>query len=99
MTDVTSTQSLAYEESARAFQAIAAEVSDYSRRLLQDGTVTMGQIVRAKSPPEAINVWVAFGKRTVEEYLQQAAKITSMYSNVATQQSVALQTLLVPHRK
>jgi hypothetical protein len=82
-------------ENTRALQAIAAEVSDYSKRLVEDGTMTLAQVVQSHSLPEAFNVLAAFGKRTAQEYVQQWTKIASMYQAAAHQQSVALQAVFM----
>ena len=85
-----------YTESTRAFQAIAAEIGDYSKRLLEDGTATMSQLATAKSPPDAFDVWAAFHKRMAKDYLQQMSKLAGMYSSVAKEQTAAFQAMVTP---
>ena len=89
----------AYNESARAFQAVAAEIGDYSRSLFADSAATMTQMAAAKSPPEAFSVWAAFNKRATQEYVQQMTKLAGMYSNVAKDQTAAFQALIAPPQR
>lgn len=84
------------DASTRSLQAIAAEVGDYSRRLFEDGTSTMGQLAHAKSVPDAFGVIGAFHKRTGEEYVQAMSRIASMYTEAARQQTLAFQSLMAP---
>lgn len=83
-------------EATRAFNAISAELSDYSQRLLADGTATFSQLASAKSVPEYMSVMSAFTKRAMEEGVQQMLRMGSMYASAASDQTRAVQALLLP---
>ena len=85
-----------HDERARSLQAIAAEVGDYSRRLMEDGTSALGQLAHAKSVPDALGVIGAFNKRTGEEYVMAMSRIATMYAEAARQQTLALQAFMMP---
>lgn len=85
----------AMDEAARAFQAMTAEFGDYSQRLLADGTATMGQLAEAKTMPEYMDVMTAFTKRAMEESVQQMLRMSNMYASVASDQTRAVQALML----
>ena len=82
------------EESTRGLHAIAAEAGDYSRRLIEDGTSTFGQMAHARSMPEVLTALGAFNKRTGEEYMQHVTRLGAMYAEVARHQSQAMQAFM-----
>ena len=88
----------AINEATRAFQAITAELGDYSQRLLSDGTVTLSQLTAAKTVPEYVCVMAAFSKRAMEESVQQMLRMGSMYASAANDQTRAVQSLLFTGR-
>jgi hypothetical protein len=83
-------------EVTRAFNAISAELGDYSQRLLADGTATFSQLASAQTVPEYMGVISAFTKRAMEEGVQQMLRMGSMYASAASDQTRALQALLLP---
>jgi hypothetical protein len=83
-------------DSARAMQAIAAEVADYSERLLSDGAATVAQMATATSMTDAFQIIAAFQKRTLEETAQQSSRLLSLYSAAVQIQTRALETMLMP---
>lgn len=84
------------EQSSRAYHAIAAELHDYSERLIADGTTTFNDMVHAGTPTEWIELMSAFSKRAFEENVQQMARIANMYASAASEQTRAIQSLLLP---
>lgn len=83
-----------FNESSRSMYAITAEVGDYSRRLVEDGTTTFTQIAHAQSVQDAFGAIGAFNKRTSEEYAQHMHRLASMFAEAARQQTLAMQALL-----
>ena len=47
----------------KGWQAIAAEITDYSKRSFEDGTQTMEKLMTAKSVEQAVEIHTTFAKR------------------------------------
>jgi len=67
----------------KGWQAIAAEMTDYSKRAFEDGTATFEKLASAKSLEQAFEIQSSFAKRAYEDYMQQLTKIGGMYSSLA----------------
>lgn len=67
----------------KSWQAIAAEMSDYTKRSFEDGTATFEKLISAKSLDQALEIQTSFAKRSYDEYMQQMSKIQGMYANLA----------------
>lgn len=65
------------------WQAIAAEMTDYSKRAFEDGTATFKQLSSAKSIEQAFEIQQSYAKRAYEDYMHQMNKIGGMYSTFA----------------
>ena len=65
------------------WQAIAAEMSDYSKRTFEDGTATFEKLLGAKSLEQAFEIQTSFAKRAYDDYMHQMTKIGGMYTNLA----------------
>jgi len=84
-----------FSETTRAFQAIAAEASDYALRFVADGSTALGQMSSAKSVPEYLDVVAAFSKKAYEENIEQMTRISSMYASAASDHARAMQALMM----
>ncbi|MBX9862070.1 MAG: phasin family protein [Hyphomicrobium sp.] len=67
----------------KGWQAIAAEMTDYSKRAFEDGTATFEKLVSAKSVEQAVEIQTSFAKRAYDDYMHQLSKIGGMYSSLA----------------
>lgn len=67
----------------KGWQAIAAEMSDYTKRSFEEGTATFEKLVSAKSLEQAMEIQTSYAKRAYEEWMQQLNRIGGMYSNLA----------------
>lgn len=67
----------------KGWQAIAAEMTDYSKRAFEDGTATFEKLAAAKSLEQALEIQSSFAKRAYEDYMHQLTKIGGMYTNLA----------------
>lgn len=70
-------------EWTKNWQAITAEMTDYTKRSFEDGTSTMEKLMSAKSPEQAFEIQSAFAKRAYDEYMHQMTKIGGMYTELA----------------
>ncbi|HKZ96645.1 MAG TPA: phasin family protein [Hyphomicrobiaceae bacterium] len=67
----------------KGWQAIAAEMSDYSKRAFEDGTATFEKLLSAKSLEQAFEIQTTYAKRAYDEYMHQMTKLGAMYTSLA----------------
>ena len=72
-----------FGEWQKGWQAIASEVTDYSKRSFEDGTHTMEKLMSVKSVEQAVEIQTSYAKRQYEEYMHQWQKIGGMYAEFA----------------
>ncbi len=72
-----------FGEWTKSWQAIAAEMTDYSKRSFEDGTQTMEKLMSARSIEQAFEIQSSYAKRAYEDYMHQLQKIAGMYSEFA----------------
>jgi len=73
----------AFGEWNKGWQAIAAEMTDYSKRSFEDSTQTFEKLLGAKSLEQAVEIQTSFAKRAYEDYMHQLQKLGGMYSEFA----------------
>ena len=67
----------------KSWQAIATEMTDYSKRSFEDGVATFQKLATAKSVPEVVEIQTTYAKSAYENYMQQMTKIGAMYQSFA----------------
>ena len=72
-----------FGEMNKGFQAIAAEVTDYSKKAFEDGTRAFEQLVGAKSFEQAWEIQSQYAKKAFDAYIAQASKLGEMYVELA----------------
>ena len=72
-----------YGDWNKGWQAIAAEMSDYSKRAFEDGTATFEKLLSAKSLEQAFEIQTTYAKRAYDEYMHQMTKLGAMYTSLA----------------
>ena len=72
-----------YDEWNRNWQAIAAEMGDYTKRSFEEGSATLEKLMGSKSVVKAIEIQRSYAQRAYDDYMQQASKIGGMYANMA----------------
>lgn len=70
-------------EMAKGWQAIAVEVSDYTKRTVENNTAHMERLMSAKSIEQAVELQQSFAKRAYDDYMAQVAKVNGLYANLA----------------
>ena len=73
----------AFGEWNKGWQAIAAEMSDYTKRSFEEGTATFEKLISAKSVEQAVEIQTNYAKRAYDEYMHQVNKIGGMYASMA----------------
>ena len=72
-----------FGEVNKGFQAITAEVTDYSKKAFEESTRAFQQLIGAKSIEQAIEIQSQFAKKTFEAYVAQMSKLGEMYVGLA----------------
>jgi hypothetical protein len=70
-------------EWGKSWQAIAAEMTDYTKRSFEDGTHTFEKLLSAKSLEQAFEIQSSYAKRAYDDYMQQVTKLGGMYAELA----------------
>jgi len=72
-----------FGEMNKGFQAIAAEVTDYSKKAFEDSTRAFEQLVGAKSIEQAVEIQSQYAKKAYDTYMAEMSKIGEMYVGLA----------------
>ena len=67
----------------KGFQAIAATVTDYSKKAFEDGTRAFEQLVGAKSFEQVLEIQSQYVKKAFDGYIAQSSKLGEMYIDLA----------------
>jgi len=67
----------------KGWQAIAAEMTDYTKRSFEDSTATFEKLLGAKSMEQAFEIQTTYAKRAYDDYMHQMTKIGTMYADLA----------------
>jgi hypothetical protein len=65
------------------WQAIATEMTDYTKRSFEDGTATFQKLASARDMQQIMEIQAAYAKRAYENYMEQLSKIGAMYQSFA----------------
>jgi hypothetical protein len=68
---------------SKGFQAIAAEVADYSKKSFEQSTATLEKLMGAKSVDKAMEVQSDYIKTAYEGFVAEATKIGELYADIA----------------
>src|SRR5262245_56001512 len=72
-----------FGEMNKGFQAIAAEVTDYSKKAFEDSTRCFEQLIGAKSVEQAVEIQSQYAKKAYDTYIAEMSKIGEMYVGLA----------------
>jgi hypothetical protein len=67
----------------KGFQAIAAELTDYSKKAFEDGTRAFEQLMGAKTFEQAIEIQSQYAKKAYDTYMAEMSKLGEMYVGLA----------------
>ena len=79
---------------SKHFQAIAAEVADYSKKSFEESTAAMEKLMGAKSVEKAIEVQTDFVKSAYEGFVSEATKLGDLYQDFAKETYKPFETAL-----
>ena len=72
-----------FGEMNKGFQAIAAEVTDYSKKAFEDSTRAFEQLIGAKSVEQAVEIQSTYAKKAYDNYVAEVSKLGEMYAGLA----------------
>ncbi len=72
-----------YASLTKAFQAIATEAADYSKKTFEDSVAHFEKISTVKSVEAAFELQTSYVKTAYEGYVAEATKIGEMYADLA----------------
>ena len=67
----------------KSWQAIATEMTDYSKRSFEDGTATFQKLASARDMQQVMEIQTTYAKRAYEDYMHQMSNIGAMYQSFA----------------
>jgi hypothetical protein len=68
---------------SRGYQAIAAEVTNYSKKSFEDGTAAVERLLGAKTLEKAIEIQSEYVKTAYEGFVTEATKLGELYADIA----------------
>jgi phasin family protein len=75
----------AFGATSKGFQAIAAEVTNYSKKSFEDGTAVVERLLGAKTLEKAIEIQSEYAKTAYEGFVAEATKLGELYADLAKQ--------------
>ena len=72
-----------FAEVNKGFQALAAEMTDYSKRTFDDSCRAWEQLVGAKSFERAFEIQSQYAKQAYDSYISEMSKLGEMYVSLA----------------
>jgi hypothetical protein len=72
-----------FGEVNKGFQAIAAEVTDYSKEVFDDGMRAWEQRLGVKSFDQAIRIQSEYAKTAYDKHIAEFSKLSEMYAGMA----------------
>jgi hypothetical protein len=63
--------------------AVTVEMTDYTKRSIEDSTKTFEKLATAKSIDQVMEIQTGSAKRAYDDYMQQMTRLGSMYADLA----------------
>ena len=67
----------------KSWQAIAAEMSDYSKRSIENNTRTLEKLMSARSFDQALEIQTNYARTAYDDYMREMNKLGGMYASMA----------------
>ena len=81
-------------EWSKGWQAMAAEMGDYSKRSFEDSTQTLEKLMSARSFEQAIEIQQGYAKRSYDEYMRQMTRMSNMYVGLAKEATKPVEKMM-----
>jgi phasin family protein len=72
-----------FGEVNKGVQAIAGEVTDYTKKAIEEGTAAFEKLLGVKSLDQAIEIQTTYAKKAYDDYVSQMTKLGEMYVDIA----------------
>ncbi|HUW73476.1 MAG TPA: phasin family protein [Methyloceanibacter sp.] len=72
-----------FGDANKGFQAIVAEMTDYSKKAFEDGTRAFQKLASAKSVEQAVEIQSQYVKKAFEAHIAELTKLGEMYVSLA----------------
>ena len=79
---------------SKSTQAIAVEITAYSKKAFEDGTAALEKLFGVKSFEKAIEVQTEYAKTAYEGFVAKASKIGELYADLAKETYTPFETLM-----
>ena len=79
---------------SKNWQAIASEMTDYSKRSFEQGTQTFEKLLSAKTVEQAFEIQSTFAKGAYDDYMREMTKIGGMYTELAKEAYKPMEKIL-----
>ena len=83
-----------FGERNKNWQAIAAEMSDYTKRSFEESTATVEKLMSSNSVEQVVEIQTSYAKRAYVDYMQQVSKIGGMYASLAKEAYKPIERIL-----
>jgi hypothetical protein len=87
-----------FAAATKGFQAIAAEVGEFTKSNLEKGTAAFEQLTAARSLEKAVEVQTNYTKSAYENFVAQATRMGELYANLAKDAYKPFETALAKAR-
>jgi phasin family protein len=79
---------------SKSAQAIAVEVTDYSKKAFEEGSAALEKLFGAKSLEKAIELQTEYAKAAYEGFVAEATKIGELYADLAKESYKPFETMM-----
>jgi phasin family protein len=83
--------SQSFGEVNKGFQAIAAEMTGYSKQTFEDVVEAWQQLLRARSLTDMVDVQTRYAQRAIDTHVSQLSKLTELYLDLTRKASRPLE--------
>ena len=80
-------------EWTKGWQAVTAEMADYSKRSIEESTRTIEQLMTARSIEQVMEIQTGYAKRAYDDYVMQMSRLGSMYADMTKDGAKPLERL------
>jgi phasin family protein len=79
---------------SKGFQAIAAEMADYSKKSFEETSALAEKLMGSKSLEKAIEIQSTYVKSAYESFIAEATKISELYADLAKETYKPIESLM-----
>jgi hypothetical protein len=90
--------SQSFSEANKAFQSLAAEMTDYSNRSFDDAVRTREQLIGVRSLEKVLDIQSQYAKRVYENHVAELSKLAEMYTGMVRDASKPIREASRPSR-